>query len=224
MLGVSETEPPHHVPVEVSHLDDSTAIDDSTTIDEQDVPPELADAIQTAFGLDEPPATLGDWVSATTRLLDDAGLSVGVEDMCTTDESRHVARVDGDDRQFHCVLDTLLVPFLLPEASPVAVRSRSPVSGDVVELSVSRDEVEVTPTGAVMSFGFADDLDVPDPGDLDPALAYEAICPYVNAFPSRSEYDAWARETPGASTMALSFPAGLDLAGTLAERPAYGAD
>ncbi len=197
---------------------------DSTALADQHLPPNLADAIATAFGLDEPPATLDDWVAAASRFLDDSGLSVGVEDLCITEESRHVARVDGDDRQFHCVLDTLILPFLAPDESPVHVRSRSPVSDDVVELAVSRDAVEVTPTGAVMSFGFADGLDVPDPGDVDPALAYESVCPYINAFPSRAEYDRWARETPAASTMALPFDAGLELADALAERPEYGGE
>lgn len=197
---------------------------DSTTLHDQNVPPDLAATIRTAFDLAEPPATLDDWVAATSRLLDDSGLSVGVEEMCTADESRHVARLDGDDRHFHCVLDTLLLPFLLPAASPVDVRSVSPVSDEVVELAVSRDAIEVTPTDAVMSFGLADGLEVPDPADLDPALAYESVCPYVNAFPSRAEYDRWARETPEASTMALSFDAGLELAGALAQRPQYETD
>ena len=194
------------------------------TLDEQDVPPDLADTIQTAFGLDEPPATLGDWVTATSRLLNDSDVSVGVEDMCTAEESRHVARIDGDRQHFHCVLDTLLVPFLVPGESPVNVRSRSPVSDEEVELTVSRAGVEVTPTDAVLSFGFADGVQVPDPTDIEPALAYQWVCPYINAFPSRAEYDQWARETTEASTMALPFPVGLELAGTLAQRPEYESD
>ena len=190
-----------------------------TTIDEQSVPPDLAETIQTAFRLDEPPATLGDWVTATSKLLDDSDLSVGVEDMCTAEESRHVALIDGDSQHFHCVLDTLLLPFLVPNESPVEVRSRSPISDEEVELTISREEVEVTPTDAVLSFGFADGIQVSDPTDIEPALAYQWVCPYINAFPSRAEYDQWARETTEAATMALSFPAGLELAGTLAQHP-----
>lgn len=194
---------------------------DAAALDEQDVPPDLADAMQTAFGLDEPPATLHDWIAATSRLLDDSGLSVGVDDLCTTEESRHVASVDGDDQHFRCVLDALLVPFLAPGEPPVRVRSRSPVSGDVVELSVGRDAVEATPPDAVLSFGFADGVEVPDPADVDPALAYEWVCPYINAFPSRDEYDRWADATEAATT-ALPFDAGLELARALAERPGDG--
>lgn len=196
----------------------------STAVDDQEVPSDLADTIQTAFGLDEPPATLGDWETAVSQLLDDSELSVGVEEMCIAEESRHVARIDGDSQHFHCVLDTILVPFLVPSESPVDVRSRSPVSDTVVELTVTHDAVEVTPTDAVMSFGLADGLEVRDAVDIDPALAYEWICPYINAFPSRTEYDQWERETSEASTMALSFPAGLELAKALAQRPQYETD
>lgn len=190
---------------------------DSTAIDARTVPPDLAEAMQTAFGLDEPPDTVADWLGSASRLLDDSEIDVGVGDLCTADESRHVARIDGESQHFRCVLDALVLPFLLPGESPVEVRSQSPVSDEPVELAVSRDAVEVTPTGAVMSFGFAEGLEAADPGDVEPGRAYEAVCPYVNAFPSREEYDRWARETGEASTMALSFPAGLELAEALAD-------
>jgi hypothetical protein len=54
----------------------------SRAVDDYDIPPELADKIRIAFGLDESPATLGDWVDATAHLLDDADITVGFEDMC----------------------------------------------------------------------------------------------------------------------------------------------
>lgn len=196
--------------------------DDRTTdLADQDVPPELAETLRAAFGLAEPPATLDDWVTAASRSRDGSTLSVGVEALCTTGESRHAVRFGDEERHFRCILDALLVPFLLPDESPVEVRSRGPISGERIDLTVSRDAVEVTPAGAVMSFGLADGPAVPDPGDVDPALAYERVCPFIDAFPTRAAYDRWVRETPEASTMPLSFPAGLELARTLAGRPAY---
>lgn len=189
----------------------------SVPLDTVKVPPELANTIKVMFELEESPTTLDDWVIATSDLLDDSAFSLGLEDMCTTEESRHVAQIGGETQHFHCVLDTLLLPFLLPEESPVAVRSRSPISDEVVELRVSRETIDATPPDAVMSFGVAYGLEVPDPNDIEPELAYQSICPYINAFASRTEYDQWASATHEASTMVLSFQEGLELARALAK-------
>lgn len=194
------------------------------SVDDYDIPPELADKIQIAFGLNEPPATLGDWVDATCHLLDDADITVGFEDMCTADASRHEAQIGGEAHHFHCVLDTLLLPFVVEDQSTFDVRSRSPVSEQIVELTVSGDTVEVTPTEAVMSFGVAADVDIPPDGTIEPALAYTRLCPYINAFPSRAEYEQWASETTEAATMALSLADGFDLAQILTQSPQYGSD
>ena len=129
------------------------ATNSARSVHDYDIPPELADKIQIAFGLNEPPATLGDWVDATANLLDDADITVGFEDMCTADASRHEAQIGGEAHHFHCVLDTLLLPFVVEDQSTFDVRSRSPVSDTIVTLTVSSDTVEVTPTEAVMSFG-----------------------------------------------------------------------
>lgn len=212
---------PRAIPRDDSDEENRMKEDQSTAPADQPIPPSLADSIQSAFDEEERPSTLDDWVTVITRLLDEADISVGVEELCTASESRHVAGIDGTDRHFHCVLDTLVLPFLRPEASPLAVRSRSPDGDDMIELTVSPETIEVTPAEAVMSFGHADGLDVPDPDDIDPALAYRSICPYINAFPTRAAYERWAEETPDAATMAISFPQGLELARALADRPQY---
>jgi hypothetical protein len=38
------------------------------------------------------------------------------------------------------------------------------------------------------------------------------------------EYNQWERQMPEASTMAFSFPAGLELAKALVQRPQYESD
>lgn len=187
------------------------------SVNDYDVPPELADKIQITFGLNEPPATLGDWVDATCHLLDGADITVGFEDMCTADVSRHEAQIGGEAQHFHCILDTLLLPFVVEDQSTFDVRSRSPISDTIVELTVSGNTVEVTPTEAVMSFGVAADVDIPPNGAIEPALAYTCLCPYINAFPSHAEYEQWASETPEAATMALSLADGFELAQILAQ-------
>jgi hypothetical protein len=194
----------------------------SRSVDDYDIPPNLADTIQTAFGLNEPPATLGDWSDTTAHLLDNGGITAGFEDMCTADDSRHEAQIDGEVQHFHCVLDTLLLPFVVEDQSTFDVRSRSPGSDEIVELAVSGDTVEVTPSEAVMSFGVATDVEIPTDGAIEPALAYTHLCPYINAFPSQAEYEQWASETPEAATMVLSLADGFELAQILTQSPQYG--
>jgi hypothetical protein len=87
---------------------------------------------------------------------------------------------------------------------------------------VSDDTVEVTPSEAVMSFGVATDAEIPTDGAIEPALAYTRLCPYINAFPARAEYEQWASETPEAATMVLSLADGFELAQILTQSPQYG--
>lgn len=117
--------------------------DGTTSIDDRRSPDSVAEQFGVALGLAEPPTTLGEWADETTRLLADVGLTVGMEEMCTSETSRHEVRVGDDVRHCHCVLDTLLVPFVLAEPTTVDVRSRSPVSSTVIELRSSRDDISV---------------------------------------------------------------------------------
>lgn len=227
--------------------DHTESIDDNSEfLDDQDVPPDLGATLQATFGTDEPPTTLRDLVALVSRVLDESDHPIGVEDLCTANDSRHVARIDGDSWHYHCVLDTLFLPFLRPESTPVEIRSVSPTSdpggdtdgggdrdadgdgdrdadgdadgGDVVVITASRGEVSVTPPEAVMSVGLADGIELADPTDVDATLGYTEFCPYVNAFPSRATYEQWDRDTPGATTMAVSFPTGVALARELARQ------
>lgn len=190
---------------------------ESTTLD-RDVPPQVADALRVALDLSEPPATLGDWAAAAARLLDESGVTVGLDGLCTAESSRHAARVGDGVRQFHCVLDALLLPFVVDDQEEFRVESRCPVSGEVVDIVISRDGVEATPLDAVMSFGVAADFEPPADGTVSPALAYESVCPYINAFPSRTAYEQWAGAGDAdAVTMAFPLTEGFALARTLAE-------
>lgn len=193
--------------------------DDPTPVDDRTIPAPLAETFGVALGLAEPPDTLGAWADETTRLLDDVGLTVGMADTCTSEASRHEVHVGDDVQHVHCVLDALLVPFLLEDPTTVDVRSRSPVSRTVIELQVSRDDVVVTPGEAVMSFGVAADVGPPEELEVEPTLAYERFCPYVNAFVDEAEYDGWDAATPDAVTMPLSLADGHALARSIARRP-----
>lgn len=173
----------------------------SSTFREIELPPEVAGQLQTAFGLPQPPTTLEEWVTITSAVADELGLTVSMDTLCTTEHSRHRATIDGDTHHFHCVLDALVVPFVIETDEPVSIRSESPVSETIVEIRAGRDAFTVEPVDAVMSFGVATGLDAPDTDEFDLSLAHERFCPYANAFPSETEYGKWAAQIDAVTTV-----------------------
>lgn len=105
----------------------------SSTFREIEPSLEATEQLQTAFGLPQSPTTLEEWVTITSAVADELGLTVSMDTLCTTEHSRHQATIDGDTHHFHCVLDALVVPFLCETDEPVQIRSESPVFGTIVE-------------------------------------------------------------------------------------------
>jgi hypothetical protein len=134
-----------------------------------------------------------------------------MDTLCTTKRSRHRARIDGDTHHFHCVLDALVVPFVIKADEPVFIRSESPVSETIVEIRAGRDMLTVEPADAVMSFGASTDLGEPDTDEFDLSLAHKRFCPYANAFPTEAEYKEWAAQTDAVTT-AFPIEVGYQLA------------
>lgn len=187
-------------------------------IADRPMPDDVAETFAVALGLASPPATLGDWIDLTAKRLDAAGISFGVEELCLTETSPHRARIDDEAYFFDCVLDTLLLPFVRDDSDEVDVRTRSPVSGTVIEATVTPHRITVDPPDAVMSFGISGDAGPPEECDGVLASGLVQFCPYINAFADRAEYDRWAAETNEAVTMALPLEDGFALASALYDR------
>jgi hypothetical protein len=186
------------------------------SVDEEPIPPALGENVATAFGLEEPPRTVGDWAESLAEVATGGAFELDLEALCTTADSAHVAEADGERHHFKCVMDAFLLPAIL-DTDHVAVESTSPLDGERIQFSVTRDGVSADPPGAVISFGAATDVEPPADGQFDPRVAYAQVCPYINAFPSRAAYERWDRETDGAVTIGLPVERGVELAGLLVD-------
>ncbi len=169
------------------------------------VPPVLGERLQHIHTLSQPPATLGEYVAAVGQERRDAPITTSA--LCCSDESRHEITIGGETRYTHCVLDTFLLSLI--ENTAATVRSISPLTNQVVTLRLTPEGVKAEPPEAVISYGMLRE---------GTGVVYELLCPYVNAFGSREEYERWVEVTPDAVTMLLSVEQAAEFARDLMQR------
>jgi alkylmercury lyase len=159
---------------------------------------ELDRAVQRAVGItSRQHETLGE-------LVRDIATQRGVrrpEDLISEHSTRHEVRVDDQIFHTYCFLDALLLPFVM-QGERFEVHSESPMSGGEVTALMTEESVDASPQDAIVSFGAA---------RADEGPVHATLCPYLNAFPSREEYERWAAKSPQAVTVALSLEDALAL-------------
>lgn len=158
---------------------------------------ELGERLRVVFGLSATPATLGELSAAQAALL----ATLGQDQLCAAEASCHEVRTGGKTLYTNCVMDALILPFLTEQSADI--RSESPVTGSVVSAHIGREVIEFAPREAVISFGVSREIS---------NATLLAVCPYINAFPSPSEYDQWVAATPQAATMMLPLADALAFA------------
>ena len=183
-----------------------------TPVLEAELPEDVAAPLGRLLG-DDPVETLGDWVAEVRRHT--GGGSIDAEELCHADaDSPHRGEFDGETYGFRCFYDAVILAALVEE--PVYVRTESPTGAVIEAAAAGTDDLQVTPEGAVFSFGV--DEAVEPPGEDGPSNGdvYSSVCPYVRAFPDATAYEEWAASVP-AATVALPLSGATDVAEALVE-------
>lgn len=208
------------------------------------IPDDVGAAMERAYALDAPPATIAEWLDGVLAAYRAAGETVTADDMCAVDDARHEIELDGGATvpgtdaaaaEYICVLDPLAVPFI--DGTAGTVRSESPVSDATIEFRVGPSELSVDPATAIVSLGVdapTDDAEgaaADDARDAAPTAAasephagltvedtYEMLCPYGHAFRDQDAYERWDAEQDGIATMSLDAETAVGVAVGIAGR------
>ncbi|WP_247729836.1 organomercurial lyase [Halovivax limisalsi] len=158
-----------------------------------DLPRDLRRSLEGFLGV-ESVTTLREWAREIRR---GVGGSITRSDLCHADaETDHWGELDGERYYFACFYDAVVLAALAD--GPVDVRTRSPEGTVVRARAVGTDELRARPERAVFSLGVAADATAGTDGPTR-AETYAAVCPYVQAFPTRAAYERWAASVDAAT-------------------------
>lgn len=154
------------------------------------LPSELQQSIQRLLGTSSV-TTLTDWVQEVRAQL--GGGSIRVEDLCHVSEpTAHRAEVDGETYHFRCFYDAVVLAALTEKS--VEIFTRSPAGSEIEATAIGTDSFTVRPESAVTSFGVSGAATRRDGHEPSLKDVYQAVCPYVKAFPDDAAYRQWAAD------------------------------
>jgi alkylmercury lyase len=131
---------------------------------------------------------------------DEDGRVIGFLGLSVVEFGEHRIELDGRRLTAWCAWDTLFLPGLLGRSA--RVRSRCPVTGETISLTVSSDGPSgLRPAATVLSF-----MAPERPFDAD---VLRSFCQFVHFFASQTAADEWIAQHPG--TFTLSIDDGFEL-------------
>ena len=118
---------------------------------------------------------------------DESGNVAGIMGM-SLNKTSHRLNLNGTRLYAWCAMDTLFLPAMLDQT--VTIESKSPVSRQIVRLTVSPQKVEgFEPAGAVLSFVIVE----PEEANMNSVESiWNTFCHHIYFFASRKEAEKWA--------------------------------
>lgn len=172
-------------------------------------PTPVADNMSRFFGASID--TFDDMVAAIRTVVEGDGIAI--DELCHVDsETPHYAKTASETYYFRCFYDGIALAYLVNE--PVEIRTETPTKEPIEIQASPGDDVDVTPSDAVMSFGVTTESDVPADETPSAPDVYGAVCPYVKAFYTREDYERWAEDV-AATTVGIPLDAGVPIAAAL---------
>ena len=177
------------------------------TDDRIDLPTEFAEHLVMVGNIEKPPETFSAGLAMFADQLAASDQTIRPEDLYTADPTRHEVHVNDRVQYSPCVLDALSAAVMEP-ADPVTVRSIDPVTSRPVTFTVADETVDVSPEGAVVTFGIASTIPELESTDEsvfswvlreDSTGVEDAFCRFINGFESSSTYEQWDSETDAKS-------------------------
>lgn len=174
------------------------------------LPADVQEALGAVVGRDSV-QTLAEWVRIVRNHTD--GDSIAIEDLChATASTPHRGTVDGETHHFVCFYDAVVLAALVD--GEVRIRTQSPGGIVITATAVGREHLHVEPPEAVFAFGVSTDATLVR--DAEPTMGdvYAAVCPYVQAFPTKRAYQEWDAEV-SAATVAMPLAGATHIAEAL---------
>ncbi len=158
------------------------------------IPSELAHRLRQVFHLDVVPRTLDDLTLSGSMNLGPFTDGI-VAKLISATPTRHRVCIGGENLYTHCAMDAFMLPVLRDELAEID--SLDPESGEQIRIRVTPEgfvENSTTLSEVIVSFGVAREGD---------GSVYSVVCPFINLFSSRVDYEKWTQAHPEAVTLAI---------------------